>query len=111
MPTLLDILGILGGDASPFNGSDTLGRSLIRAPRPLRAPVPITNCTELFRCPLDTWGLFDEARELTAQPWDADWHCVDLHGAPAAAVDASCLKLRASSRAWFSTKPNGAPNL
>jgi hypothetical protein len=110
LPTLLDIEGILGGDAGPFHGDGALGRSLVRPLSPLRA-IPMTNCTELFRCPLDTWGLFDEARVLTAQAWDSDWLCADLNGAPAAAGDPSCLALRASSRSWFRTKPNGAPNL
>jgi hypothetical protein len=108
LPTLLDIEGILGGDASP--GSDAMGRSLIRSFRPLSAPIPITNCTELFRCPLDTWGLLGESRELVAQPWDSDWQCVDLHGAPAGAGDATCRELRTSSQTWFPRKPNGAQN-
>jgi hypothetical protein len=110
LPTLLDITGVLGGDAALPNRSRTPGRSLIRPPTPLRAPVPITNCTELFRCPLDTWGLLDESRHLTAQAWDADWQCADLRGAPMPLDDARCVTLRESSRTWFSTKPNGALN-
>jgi hypothetical protein len=70
----------------------------------------MTNCTPLFRCPLDTWGVLGESRELTAQPWDSDWQCVDLHGAAAAPDDPSCRELRKSSQIWFATKPNGSTN-
>jgi hypothetical protein len=110
LPTLLDIEGIVGGDAGSFRRDETRGRSLIRPFRPLRAPIPITNCTELFRCPLDTWGLLGDQRVLTAQPWDSDWQCVDLHGASAATDDPFCHVLRTSSRTWFATKPNGSAN-
>lgn len=110
LPTLLDVEGILGGDEGPFRRDETRGRSLIRPFRPLRAPIPITNCTELFRCPLDTWGLLGDQRVLTAQPWDSDWQCVDLHGVPAATDDPFCRALRTSSQTWFATKPNGSSN-
>lgn len=109
LPTLLDIEGIPGGDASA-SGSEVRGRSLVRSKGALRGPVPMTNCTPLFRCPLDTWGVLGESRELTAQAWDSDWQCVDLHGAPVATDDPPCHALRTSSQTWFATKPSGAPN-
>lgn len=107
LPTLLDAEGI--GHA-PSLGRARHGRSLIRPFRRLDAAVPVTNCTPMFRCPLDTWGVLGETRELTAQVWDSDWRCVDLAGAAVAPGDPGCEQLRAQSTAHFAKLPNGAPN-
>ena len=55
------------------------GRSLLRPYSP-RGAIPMTNCTGMFRCPLDTWGLYGEGRKLIAQAWDPGWRCLDLAG-------------------------------
>jgi hypothetical protein len=109
LPTLLDVEGVPDYASGPYRRG-ALGRSLVGPVRPLPAAIPMTNCTEMFRCPLDTWGLLSESRVLTAQPWDADWRCVDLRGAAASAGDAECGRLRAASLGYFKTLPNGAPN-
>lgn len=109
LPTLLDVVGVLRGGALESHRKAMAGRSLIRPRRPLGV-VPLTNCTELFRCPLDTWGVMDEKGELTAQAWDADWKCVAAGGSPLEPLDPACVVLRARSRGWFPTKPNGAGN-
>jgi hypothetical protein len=78
----------------------------------MRAPVPITNCTAMFPCPLSTWGLLFEDRALEAQRWDGDWKCVDLaRDAEVDLRDPSCRLLRESSKARFPELPNRRPNL
>jgi Sulfatase len=109
LPTLLDITGVLDGYAMAGYKKGLFGRSLVAPSRPLAEPVPVTNCTPLFPCPLRTWGVFDETRALTAQAWDADFRCEALSGGPADPL--SCARLRVASRKWFDVKPNGAPNL
>lgn len=109
LPTLLDIEGIPEYESLPYRRG-ALGRSLVAPFRPLEAVVPLTNCTELFRCPLNTWGLLSETRELVAQPWDANWRCVALSGDSAPPGDGECARLRVESPAYFATLPNGAPN-
>ena len=109
VPTLLDVYGVL--DAFPMAGYRRLlgGRSLLREGAPPTA-LPMTNCTDMFPCPVRTWGVLGPDREITAQPWDAAWVCVDLRGSIAPSDDPACAALRASSHAWFPALPNGAPN-
>jgi hypothetical protein len=112
MPTILDLYGALGTYAlAPYEPAFA-GRSLLAPPAPMRAPVPITNCTAMFPCPLSTWGLLFEDRALEAQRWDGDWKCVDLaRDAEVDLRDPSCRLLRESSKARFPELPNRRPNL
>jgi len=127
LPTVLDAMGLgdnpavaaararaVGGGGG---GAARLvpGRSLLRphAPRP---PLPVTNCTGMFPCPLDTWGLYEEDRKLVARRWDPGWSCLALTAQGegpaerASPSDPACDRLRAASRIVFPTLPNGAPN-
>lgn len=109
-PTLLDLYGVHGTFALAPYERTLLGSSLF-APRPSRVPVPLTNCTALFPCPVPTWGVLLDDRLLEAQHWDGDWHCVDLtHGIERENDDARCQQMRTSSKAFFPAHPNGRPN-
>lgn len=105
LPTVLDVYGVRGAFGLRTEVAALPGRSLLGSPTPI-APIPITNCTALFPCPLNAWGMLGEQRVLTAQVWDPEWRCVDLasHGAD------GCDALRALSQAHFKTLPSGAPN-
>jgi glucan phosphoethanolaminetransferase (alkaline phosphatase superfamily) len=126
LPTLLDALGVLDTFALDPYRKRLRGRSLLR---PLAAfePIPITNCTAMFPCPVSTWGMLGEDRTLLAQPWDNDWRCVqhapfdwarparDELGRPArdelaSPGDAACEELRAASRQRFTELPNHTRN-
>jgi arylsulfatase A-like enzyme len=112
LPTILDLYGVLGGYAlAPYERA-LAGRSLVAPPAPMRAPVPITNCTAMFPCPLSTWGLLFEDRALEAQRWDGDWRCLDLtRDAELDVRDPTCRTLRDSSKSRFPELPNRKPNL
>src|SRR5262249_32612370 len=72
-----------------------VGRSLLAAPAPMRDAVPITNCTALFPCPINTWGLLRDGFALHAQHWDGDWRCFALGSAKArGAADRAGAPLR-----------------
>jgi glucan phosphoethanolaminetransferase (alkaline phosphatase superfamily) len=114
LPTLLDALGVLDAFALDPYRKPLRGRSLLR---PLAAfePIPITNCTAMFPCPVSTWGMLGEDRTLVAQPWDNDWRCVQHARLPVGAEtappdDAACKALRSASRAHFPELPNHAKN-
>ncbi|HEX4340950.1 MAG TPA: sulfatase-like hydrolase/transferase [Polyangiaceae bacterium] len=109
LPTLLDVAGVLDGYALAGRRRSLIGRSLVAAHRELERPVPMTNCTALFPCPLDTWGMLDGEHALVAQPWDADFRCVALRTATTGASD-DCASLRTASSEWFALKPNGRKN-
>jgi glucan phosphoethanolaminetransferase (alkaline phosphatase superfamily) len=116
LPTLLDAYGVLDTFALEPYRRALRGRSLLR---PLGAlePIPITNCTAMFPCPVSTWGMLGEDRTLLAQPWDNDWKCVQHARVPpgtaelVALDDPACARLRAASRAHFFELPNHAPNV
>lgn len=93
-----------------------LGRSLLR-PAVAMPPLPVTNCTTFFPCPLDTWGLRSGELEILAQPWDQDWQCHRLDTSAAGTDDEAlpaetpgCVALRVASQRVFPTRPGGKPN-
>jgi glucan phosphoethanolaminetransferase (alkaline phosphatase superfamily) len=109
VPTLLDAYGVLDAFGMREWAPRLAGRSLFRSER---APeiVPITNCTEMFPCPVRTWGVMSASHELVAQSWDASWQCVDLHTGSIVSDEPACAMLRDASRGFFSTLPNGRNN-
>jgi len=66
LPTLLDVLGLEHHIALQTWAKRLPGRSLLRPLSPLGL-IPISNCTELFPCPINTWGILGEHDKLTAQ--------------------------------------------
>jgi hypothetical protein len=112
LPTVLDVLGIWDNFSVKEWASAMRGRSLLRAPVS-SGIIPVTNCTGMFACPLNTWGLLSDDRKLVAQVWDADWQCLRIDGPSedlAPPSDAPCASLRALSRQAFPRLPNGAQN-
>ena len=112
LPTVLDALGLLGALGMEGPARAFAGRSLL-AGAPPPPPVPITNCTAMFRCPVSTWGMLGRGRVLTAQPWDAGWRCADLAREQRLVEgdDPECADLRRRSTAFYPTLPNRAPNV
>ena len=110
VPTVLDALGVL--DAFPVlpYRARLRGQSLLSPPLPATSPIVLTNCTGMFPCPVNTWGLLQGDRVLEAQPWDADWNCVDLRNGEEHATGSLCSALREASRSVFPLLPSGAPN-
>jgi hypothetical protein len=109
LPTLLDVFGVLDSLPMAALRSELDGRSLLRPYVPMRKALPITNCTQMFPCPVNAWGVLRDRWELHAQVWDPEWQCVDLGGADRA-DGAECARLREASRAYFPTLPNKKPN-
>lgn len=98
LPTMLDALGLLENFSVREHAGRMSGDSLLRPYRP-RGPIPVTNCTLMFPCPLNTWGLFADDHKLIAQAWDADWRCLDASGGE-----------HLVSRDDLPLLPNGSPN-
>jgi Sulfatase len=109
LPTMLDALGVWRGLALVGERAALPGQSLLE-PTSWPAPIPITNCTGLFPCPLNTWGVLDGDHALSAQPWDGDWNCVDLARGEEHASGPACQALRQASRLAFPLMPSGAKN-
>jgi membrane-anchored protein YejM (alkaline phosphatase superfamily) len=113
LPTLLDAMGLWDNFAVRAAREKMAGRSLFRRLES-RVPAPVTNCTGMFPCPVNTWGLFDGDRKLVAQTWDGGWSCLALEPGigevTAPANDPACARLLDVSRATFPRLPNGQPN-
>ncbi len=109
VPTVLDALGVLNGMAMAPMRARLTGHSLLAPPVPA-VPIPMTNCTPMFPCPLNTWGMQGQAHALVAQPWDSDWNCVDLETHGERSRDDACTVLREASRRYFPTLPGGQAN-
>jgi hypothetical protein len=109
IPTVLDALGVW--DTLPMAPlhARLLGRSLL-APAATLPALPMTNCTAIFPCPLNTWGMLGEGHALIAQPWDWDWVCVNLRTGQEHVSGASCKELREASRSYFPLLPGGQRN-
>jgi hypothetical protein len=109
VPTLLDAYGVLDDFAAAPLARRLAGRSLLRSGKD-DAVVPLTNCTQMFPCPVRTWGVMRGGRELVSQQWDGDWRCVDLGSGAPLSGDPACDALRRASRGVFPTLPNGREN-
>ncbi len=112
LPTLLDLYGVDGAVGAGRFTSRLAGRSLLRARSAVAAPLPITNCTGMFPCPVNTWGLLAGDRKLVMQAWDGEWRCLGLGAEEReiAPFDAPCEQLREASRGVYPVKPNRDPN-
>jgi hypothetical protein len=112
LPTVLDALGLWDNFAVAPHRARLPGRSLLR-PYEDRAPIAVTNCTGMFPCPVNTWGLYGGDRKLVARVYDNAWRCLALDGPEERLVDgpdARCAHLRSLSEPAFPLLPNGAPN-
>lgn len=113
LPTVLDAYGAWHAFGARALEKTLAGRSLLASAEvePPEPAIAMTNCTALFPCPLNTWGVLGRGRVLAAQVWDHDWRCMELGGDRAlAGDDPECADLRRRSRQDFAFLPNGAPN-
>ena len=109
LPTLLDALGLEHHIALQTWAKRLPGRSLLRPLSPLGL-IPISNCTELFPCPINTWGILGEHDKLTAQSWDGQWRCLSLTGSEHEVDLSDCSALRQASCKNFRAMPNSQPD-
>ncbi len=111
LPTILDALGVLDHFALSTARAGWRGRSLLRPPPAAPPALPITNCSEMWQCPLNTWGVL--ARRAQAHRAGANrdgaWRCLLLAGGERE-VDLAALRgsgWRRSRRASSPRGPNG----
>lgn len=111
LPTVLDAMGLWDNSAVAPHRAKMAGRSLLRPYEP-RGPIPVTNCTTMFPCPLNTWGVYDDDHKLVAHIWDGAWECLIAGDEEKVAPggDAICPRLAEVSRKHFPLLPNGTPN-
>jgi glucan phosphoethanolaminetransferase (alkaline phosphatase superfamily) len=109
LPTMLDAMGLLDHFALRSFSASLRGRSLLR-PLTDFTPLPVTNCTDSYRCPLNTWGVYGEKKKLIAQVWDGKWRCLERDGGEHDVGLGQCRDLLPTACAAFPTLPSGVAN-
>ena len=80
-PTMLDLLGLWDApEIAPYRQA-MVGTSLLRPGAPERL-VAMTNCTGVWGCAFQNWGVMLGWRKLLAREWDQSWLCYDVHADP-----------------------------
>lgn len=112
LPTLLDAWGVWDSFELTAHRKVLEGQSLLRPFAGTRTPVPLTNCTPLFPCPLRNWGVLGDTHALVSQAWDDGFRCVELRsGREGLSLDEpACARLKQASRALWPLLPSGRPN-
>lgn len=84
--TMLDLLGLWEAPEIEQYRSRIQGDSLLRPERKLRI-LPMTNCSWVWSCAFENWGILHGWRKLEAREWDHQWHCFDLAQDPGEKAD------------------------
>lgn len=80
--TAIDLMGLWDTKAVAEFKPKLIGRSLLRSREPERI-VPMTNCSALWSCAFENWGLMEGSHKVFARtPLDAGWLCFDVLADP-----------------------------
>src|SRR5690606_32157614 len=105
--TALDLLGVWDAPQIAAFRERMIGRSLLR-PLDLERVFPLSNCTELWSCAFENWGLLQGQFKLHAREWDNDYRCFDLKNDPGESRDLgpnACRDLRERVALTFKRRP------
>ncbi len=80
-PTLLDLLGLWDAHDLASYREQMPGESWLRAPGEPRT-VLMTNCSGVWGCAFENWGVMRGTKKLIAREWDASWLCYDVAADP-----------------------------
>ncbi len=75
--TVLDLLGVWDSPKIEHFKKRIVGTSLLRPERNDRA-LPMTNCSAVWSCAFENWGMMRGHMKLEARAWDHSFHCWDL---------------------------------
>jgi glucan phosphoethanolaminetransferase (alkaline phosphatase superfamily) len=107
-PTILDLMGVWEhSELAPFKAKFQ-GQSWLRQRTPRRA-VPMTNCSALWQCAFENWGVMQGSLKVLARtPYDLGWRCFDLTNDPgerSSLRTAECLDLEREALTIFGRLP------
>jgi arylsulfatase A-like enzyme len=109
--TILDLLGVWNRPEVKEHQDRMVGTSLLGSVANTRA-LPMTNCSPLWSCAFENWGVMQENMKLEARAWDSEYHCWDLRSDPNERVNlgaAACPELRAEAERKFGRLPGKKP--
>ena len=111
-PTILDLMGIWQAPALLEQQRAMVGSSLLRAGKPTKT-LALSNCSGVWGCAFENWGVMRGWRKLHAREWDQDWLCYDLRADPLELEPlplASCGPLRQQAEKLFGFLPGRGPS-
>lgn len=76
-PTILDLMGINKDPAIAQYQARMPGHSLLR-PALSSQPLLMSNCTGVWSCAFENWGIMQKNMKLESRAWDSGWRCHDL---------------------------------
>lgn len=105
--TVLDLLGVWDDQKIARFRARMLGTSLLRPEQNERA-LPMTNCSAVWSCAFENWGMMRGHMKLEARAWDASFHCWDLKIDPGETLNLgapACGDLEARALSVFGRMP------
>jgi glucan phosphoethanolaminetransferase (alkaline phosphatase superfamily) len=107
-PTLLELMGLWAApEVRPFRAK-MVGRSLLSSPPGAPTTLALTNCSGVWGCAFENWGVMRGTRKLVAREWDAAWLCYDVAADPLELTPldgAACDGLRGDAELTFGALP------
>lgn len=75
--TVMDLMGVWDAPELARFRKKIIGTSLLRPELNERA-LPMTNCSAVWSCAFENWGMMRGHMKLEARAWDHSFHCWDL---------------------------------
>ena len=76
-PTILDLMGVDQDPAIARYKARMPGHSLLR-PALSAQPLLMTNCSGLWTCAFENWGIMQKNLKIESRAWDSGWKCHDV---------------------------------
>ena len=112
-PTILDLLGLW--PLEPSYREAMVGDSLLRpAVGKHERVLALTNCSGVWGCAFENWGVMQGHHKLLAREWDQQWLCYDIERDPAELSplpldSAPCSALQREAERRYKHLPGKAP--
>lgn len=108
-PTILDLLGLWDVPSIARYRAEMPGESWLRPPGELDTLL-LTNCSGVWGCAFQNWGVIRGTKKLIAREWDQTWRCYDVALDPYEKKDLgpdACGDLRAIAERAHGGMPGG----
>jgi len=76
-PTILDLMGVIGDPGIAQYETHMPGHSLLR-PALSDQPLLMSNCTGVWSCAFENWGIMQKNLKVESRAWDTGWKCHDV---------------------------------
>ncbi len=111
-PTMLDLMGLWQISPLAELQRAMVGSSLLRPGKPTKT-LALSNCSGVWGCAFENWGVMRGWRKLHAREWDQDWLCYDVRNDPLELEplpSADCTPLRREAEERFGYLPGRGPS-